>query len=301
MIIDEHRHIGLCGSRGVITKEDILGELDRLKVDCAVLAPGQRPVDEDTISFEKEVSRTQDAYHLAEDYLETGRTTPEVAAAQRDVPYHDDVLDAVRTSNGRLLGCWFVNPHLGREARDEARRMVSKFHLRYLKLHPPLHLFAADDVALLEPTAELAAELDVPLWFHSNSGPGTEVERLVRFARRFCNVDVVMGHVLIPGLIPEETNTPAVIDAANAVPNLWVDLSSCPPTSLKRVLAECPRERLLMATDTPWDGVPLEDMMRMIREFANRDNDLIGKVMGENAARLLKIDGCTPDGKEQSS
>ena len=290
MIIDEHRHIGLCASRGVIAKEEILHELDRLGVDCAVLAPGQRPVDEDTISLETEVVRTQDAFRLAREYLETGRMTPEAEAAQRDVPYHDDVLDAVRTSSGRLLGCWFVNPRLGREALDEAREAVREFDLRYLKLHPPLHLFVADHVELLGPTAELASELDVPLWFHSNSGPGTEVERLVRFARHFGNVDVIMGHVLSPGLIPEETNTPAVIDATNAVPNLWIDLSSCPPTSMRRVLTECPRERLLMATDTPWHGVSLEDMTRMIREIVDGDDDLRHKAMGENAARLLRID-----------
>jgi len=104
LIIDEHRHIGRCAPRGVITKEEILDELDRLGVDYAVLAPDQRPVDEDTISLETEVIRSQDAFRIAQEYLETGRVTPEVEATQRDVPYHDDLRRLVTGENaGRLL------------------------------------------------------------------------------------------------------------------------------------------------------------------------------------------------------
>jgi len=65
VIIDEHRHIGNCAARGNPTMADILCELDKLGVDCAVIASGSHPVDE-PVSRQDEYASTMDCYRVAE-------------------------------------------------------------------------------------------------------------------------------------------------------------------------------------------------------------------------------------------
>jgi len=291
LIIDEHRHIGNCEARGNPTMEEIIADLDRTGADLAVIAPGSPPADRE-VSRQEEWDATMDLYKLVGEYLESGVRTPYIEGLQRQTTYHDLVLRAVRESGGRLLGAWWLNPHLGADAFDETRAAVREHGLRYIKLHPPCHAFAADDATVLGPAMELAAELDVPLWVHSSSGPGTEVERLVNLARRFPRNSVIMGHVLSGGLLPEEENAPKVVAAANAAPNLWIDLAGCPFTSMPRVFKEAPQDRIMMGTDSPWHhDTPLDRMIPAIREATVDDAELGRKIMGGNAARLLKIDG----------
>jgi len=288
-VIDEHRHIGNCESRGNPTMDDIIADLDRTGTDFAVIAPGSPPTDAQ-VSRQEEWDATMDLYKLVGEYLENGINTPYIERCQRATTYHDDVLKAVRQSDGRLLGCWWLNPRLGPDAYDEARAAVRDYRLRYIKLHPPCHAFAADDPTVLGPAMDLAAELDVPLWIHSSSGPGTETERLVKLARLFPKNNIIMGHVLSCGLLPEDENTPKVIAAANAAPNLWIDLAGCPFTSMRRVLSEAPQDRIMMGTDTPWHhDTPLDRMIPAIREATADNADLRHGILGGNAARLLGI------------
>jgi len=289
LIIDEHRHIGNCESRGNPTMAEIIADLDRTGADLAVIAPGSPPADEE-VSRQEESDATMDLYKLVGEYLESGVRTPYIEGLQRRTTYHDLVLEAVRESEGRILGAYFLNPHLGGDAYDEARANIREYKLRYIKLHPPLHAFAADDTRVLGPVMELAQELDVPLWFHSSSGPGTEPERVVSLARRFPDKQIIMGHVLTQGLLPEAQNTPKVIDAANSAANLWIDLAGCPLTSMARVFAEAPQDRIMMGTDSPYHhDTPLEKMIPAIREATADDAELGRKILGGNAARLLKI------------
>ena len=268
---------------------DILSEMDDLGVDFAVVAPGGPPAEEE-VSRQEEWDATMDLYRLVGEYLEGGAKTPYIEGLQRETPYHDVMLEAVRESGGRLLGAWWLNPHLGTEAFNEARGSIREYGLRYIKIHPPCHAFAADDAEVLGPVMELAQELDVPLWFHSSSGPGTEPERLVKLARGFAKNRIIMGHVLTQGICPEAQNTPKVIDAANAAANLWIDLAGCPFTSMPRVFTEAPQDRLMMSTDSPWHhDTSLDKMIPAVRE-ATADNPVLrGKIMGGNAARLLRI------------
>ncbi len=225
-----------------------------------------------------------DLYSVGDEYLKTGIKTPQVDSMMRYRPYHDEMLEAIERSNGRLLGCWWLNPHLVKEDYEETSDSIKRHGLKYIKLHPVHHAFAADDTELLGPVMELAGGLDVPLWVHSSSGPGTEAYRLFNLARSFPNNRIIMGHVL------SIENTPEVIEMTNRVSNLWIDLALYPVCSLPRVFAEAPRERLLFSTDHPYCGnMSLKVRIEHITSVTLENVNLRNKILGENTAQLLKI------------
>ncbi len=287
MIIDEHRHIGFADSRPERSAADIVRELDELGVDCAIIAPGSKR--HDGMSRDLEIEQTLDIYAIGEKLIETGEVTAEVELL-RKIPVDDSgSLEASRRYPGRLFGCWFLNPWLAEEY-DLARAAVKQDGFKYIKLHPPMHLFAADDALAMEPVMELAAELDVPVWLHSSSGPGCEYWRMVSLARQFPGVNVIAGHVLCG--VPE-ADALSMARATAELPNLYVDLAEAALDPMSIALTNAAPDRLLMSSDDPW-GYPLEEyglgaMMGKIKSITQDNDELRRKVMGDNAARLLKI------------
>jgi predicted TIM-barrel fold metal-dependent hydrolase len=289
-IIDNHRHIGLCGSRGNPSVDDIIRELDALSIDHAIVAPGEAPRKDD-LSYKAEVAETYNLYDVVEEYLRTGTMTPEIATLQKGVPYHDEVLNAARTTDGRLLGCWFLNPHLGEREFSKIRSAVQNDGFKYIKLHPPKHAFAADDLQLLDPVMALARELNIPVWYHSSSGPGTEVKRIARLAGKFPDVNVIMGHVFILGFFSEEENIRIVVKAANKHKNLWVDLCHARPASLKAIFEQGPQDRIMFGTDEPWNSeITTDNMLQNIRSAAGGNQVLLEKALGANASKVYRIE-----------
>ena len=66
-----------------------------------------------------------------------------------------------------------VNPMRGKDAVDEARRLIKAGGIRGFKLHPPLQQFHANDKAAY-PFYEVVAEAKLPVIFHTgHSGIGT--------------------------------------------------------------------------------------------------------------------------------
>ena len=285
MRIDEHRHIGNCGSRKEVLAEDILKDLDECDVDKAIIAPGSHKIK----TLDEEVKYTADFFSAVKMFFDTGEITPQIEAFQKNTPCHDKVIEAIEQNSDRLLGCWWLNPHLKQDGIIKAYNNISKYSLKYIKLHPPQHAFKADDFDLLEPVVRLAIKLDIPLWFHSNSGPGTEARRLKKLALNFKDVKIIMGHILLSSLIPEKENTPFVTETVKKVKNLWIDLSSARKSSLSYVIKECPEDKLLMATDTPWHGTSLKEMIENIKEICKGNGKLKEKIMGKNASKLLNL------------
>jgi len=66
-----------------------------------------------------------------------------------------------------------VNPMRGKDAVDEAKRLIKSGGIRGFKLHPPLQQFHANDKAAY-PFYEVVAEAKLPVIFHTgHSGIGT--------------------------------------------------------------------------------------------------------------------------------
>ncbi|MGX6448123.1 amidohydrolase family protein [Patulibacter sp. S7RM1-6] len=202
---DAHTHIGQNDPDGMTaTAEDILGGLD---------AAGHRRA----LTF---------AMHEPDGYREA----------------NDVVLDACRTSDGRLLPLARIAPG-SPGALDEARRCLDAGALGF-KLHP-----RSDAFALTHPDVDavvaLAAERRGPVLFHAGRGIPQLSEAAVALAERHPDARLILAHAAVSdlGLLAEP---------AARLPNLFFDTSWWHPTDLLQLFATVPPGQILYASDMPY-------------------------------------------------
>jgi hypothetical protein len=101
---------------------------------------------------------------------------------------NDAVLDACAGTDGRLVPFFFANPHRPAEAY---RKRAPGF--RGLEISPAVHGVGLTDPRVFQLVA-VAAELGHPVYIVCLDRPGARVTDLVALARRFPQVDFVLGH-----------------------------------------------------------------------------------------------------------
>lgn len=101
---------------------------------------------------------------------------------------NDAVLDACAGSDGRLVPFFFANPHRSPEAY---RTRAAEF--RGLEISPAVHGVGLTDPRVAE-LADVAGEFGHPVYVVCLDRRGAGVADLVALARRFPQVDFVLGH-----------------------------------------------------------------------------------------------------------
>jgi predicted TIM-barrel fold metal-dependent hydrolase len=281
MIIDEHRHIGYAASHPARTAEDIVAELDELHVDCAVIVAGEKK----PLTREEELASDEDTGPAVEEYLQTGLMTDQIASLHQQVYDQSMVFDAVEAHKGRLFGGYILNPWLVDTEFDKAREAIKKYGLRYIKLHPWTNAFAPDNKDVMGPVVDLAVEFDLPLWFHTSYGPGTEPERMARLAETFPKVRVILGHGLCGS---DGAKVAAIVESHE---DIWVDFALASEEAMRKVIQVAPEDRMMLASDDPW-GLPSNSLSAQIEKslrVTEARPRLRTKIMGGNAMGLLKI------------
>ena len=219
-------------------------------------------------------------FKTMEEYVESGLVSRRLEEIRHGhVIDHSEMLDALGEYPSRFLGAWWINPWDGEIAIEEVRSVVSKFDLKYLKLHPVWHGFLPED-EIMAPVMEFAAELDVPVWFHCSNGPGTEPEHIAGAAELFPKTKVIMGHAAHVGR--------AAGEIATRLDNVWLDLSGG-MSLMQEVIEGSPGERLLIASDHPYGDLKMQ--LTGVRTLTEGREDLRRDIIGYNAVRLFKIEG----------
>ena len=91
----------------------------------------------------------------------------------RPVVSNDRVAEFAARNSDIAIALASINPHRGKAAVDEARRLVASGAIRGLKLHPPVQEFFPND-RMAYPLYEVFAEARLPVLFHTgHSGIGT--------------------------------------------------------------------------------------------------------------------------------
>jgi predicted TIM-barrel fold metal-dependent hydrolase len=190
-----------------------------------------------------------------------------------------DSLRAAPRSRERFVGCALLNPHFGEEAVDELERAVREWGFRTAKLMPTLH--AVDLVGrLAHPVMRKARELGIPVTVHSADPPAHPLEIGV-LAEAFPDVPVIMDHM------GYRNHTGAAIAAAKRAPNLYLMTTAVmEPRCIRDAVRELGADRVVFGSNGP--SVPPAVQLLVIRqaELAPADER---KVLGENAARLLRL------------
>lgn len=141
----------------------------------------------------------------------------------------------------RLIGFGTVNPRKA-EAADMLERSFASYGLRGLKLHPWLQGFSMHEGSL-DPIGEVVTAHGGVVLCHDGTPPYSTASQIAAFARRHPRLPVVLGHAGLHDTWREAIA--AVIETAN----LYICLCGVPPYAGKRIIAECPPDRVVFGSD----------------------------------------------------
>jgi predicted TIM-barrel fold metal-dependent hydrolase len=141
----------------------------------------------------------------------------------------------------RLVAFATVDPRAADAAR-EIERCVTQLGMRGVKLHPWLQGFSSHEPGL-DAVCETATRLAVPVLFHDGTPPFSTPLQLASLARRHPETVIVLGHGGLHDLWRE------AIAAVQTTANVHLCMCGTPGYAMRRIVAECPIDRLLFGTD----------------------------------------------------
>ena len=189
-----------------------------------------------------------------------------------------------------------VNPMRGKEAVDEARRLIQAGGIRGFKLHPPLQQFHANDKAAY-PFYGVMAEAKLPVIFHTgHSGIGTGMPGGGGVRLKYGNPmemdDVAVDFPEMPIILahPSFPWQDEAISVCLHKPQVYIDLSGWSPKYFSPVLIQYAnsllKKKMLFGSD-----YPLLTPDRWMADFAaiSIKDEVRPLILKENAARLFGL------------
>jgi predicted TIM-barrel fold metal-dependent hydrolase len=210
------------------------------------------------------------------------------------------VSEYARADPDRLLavgGLRADHPDPGREVG----RLVEQLHLRAIKLHPPHQLFRPNayvdgELPGLRALYEACVRYGLPVIFHTGTSVFPRARN--RFGDPLLVEDVAVDFpeltiVLAHGGRPLWTETAVFL--ARRFPNVWLEVSSVPPSRLLEYFPALPRlvEKVLFGTD--WPGPGVKDIGANVAAFrgAGLAPDAQRRILEENPLRVFPRRGPT--------
>jgi predicted TIM-barrel fold metal-dependent hydrolase len=238
-IIDAHCHIG----QGRLKKQsaaELLRSMDENHIERAVIVP----VDEQ-IAF----------------YNEEGNAA---------------VLEAAKSSGGRLIGFAVVNPWSGGQGIDMVRRYLDA-GLRGVKLNTARQGIYLFDELVVELVAALR-EYRVPFFVHTGTPLYALPMHLRELARQFPDTNFIMGHM---GCYDFVSDYPRVIEGLK---NIYLDTSLTLSNFIKGAVETAGADRVIFGSDAPrsTQKFELENVRRAIQ-----DPQVLDKVLYSNINALV--------------
>jgi predicted TIM-barrel fold metal-dependent hydrolase len=209
---------------------------------------------------------------------------------------NDYVAGIVQRYPDQFMGFASVDPWKGKLAVQELERSVKELGLRGLKLHPTTQAFYPNDTHFY-PLWEKAAELDIPVLFHSGQtgvGSGTpggggyklkyaHPMLLDDVAADFPSLTIIMAHPAVPW---QEEQLAVALHKGN----VYIDLSGWSPKYFRPILikyiSSILKDKALFGSD-----YPVIQPERWLRDFETLEfkEEVKQKILLENAKKVLKL------------
>jgi uncharacterized protein len=216
----------------------------------------------------------------------------------RPVVSNDRVAEFAARNSDVAIAFASINPHRGKAAVDEARRLVASGAVRGLKLHPPLQEFFPND-KMAYPLYEVFAEARLPVLFHTgHSGIGTGMPGgggvrlkygqpmpIDDVAVDFPDMPIILAHPSFPW--QEEA-----ISICLHKPEVYIDLSGWSPKYFPPILVQYAntllKEKILFGSD-----YPLITPDRWMADFEKTGirEEVRPLILKKNALKLFRING----------
>jgi predicted TIM-barrel fold metal-dependent hydrolase len=209
---------------------------------------------------------------------------------------NDFVAECVAAHPDAFVGFASVDPWKGRAAVAELRRAIADLGLHGLKLHPSAQAFAPNERRFY-PLYEAAAELDIPILFHTGTtgfGAGVPGGAGVKlgYSRPILLDDVAADfpELTIVGAHPSWPWQDEMLAVVQHKTNVWIDLSGWSPRlwsdGLRDAVLGPMQDRVLFGTDYPF--IRFEKWLRAFRAY-EPSPEIEAKVLKGNAERLLGL------------
>jgi predicted TIM-barrel fold metal-dependent hydrolase len=211
---------------------------------------------------------------------------------------NEEVAESCAAHSDVLIPFASLDPHRGKAAAREARRLVEEHGVRGFKFHPNLQAFFPDD-RIAYPLYEVIQGLGVPAVFHTGQTgigagrPGGGGIRL-KYSNPMCVDDVAVDFpelriILAHPSFPWQDEALAV---ATHKPHVYIDLSGWSPKyfppQLVRYANTLLKEKVLFGSDYP---VITPDRWLSDFEAIEIKPEVRPLILKENAARLLGLTG----------
>ena len=95
----------------------------------------------------------------------------------------------------------------------------------------------------MAPIMEVAGSLGVPVMFHDGTPPYSTSRQAAWLAERYPHTQVILGHAGLADLWRDAA------DAAQRLPNIWLQPAGSPPMTIRMALQGAGRDRLLFGSD----------------------------------------------------
>jgi predicted TIM-barrel fold metal-dependent hydrolase len=209
---------------------------------------------------------------------------------------NEEVAAACAVHADTLIPFASVDPHKGRAAVRQARRLVAEHGIRGFKFHPSLQAFHTND-RMAYPLYEAIEELGVPAVFHTGqTGIGAGVPGGGGVRLKYSNpmdVDDVAADFPVLTIILAHPSFPwqdEALAVATHKPNVYIDLSGWSPKYFPAQLVKYAntllKHKVLFGSDYP---VITPD--RWLADFAQLDikPEVRPLILKDNAARVLGL------------
>jgi uncharacterized protein len=191
-----------------------------------------------------------------------------------------------------------VNPMRGKDAVEEAKRLIKSGGIRGFKLHPPLQEFHANDKAAY-PFYEVVAEAKLPVIFHTgHSGIGTGMPGgggvRLKYGNPMDMDDVAVDFPDMPIILahPSFPWQDEALSVCMHKPQVYIDLSGWSPKYFSPTLIQYAnsllKKKMLFGSD-----YPMITPDRWLADFSaiNIKEEVRPLILKENAMRLFGLAG----------
>jgi len=207
---------------------------------------------------------------------------------------NEDVAAFAAENSDFMIAFASVNPMRGKDAVDEAKRLIKSGGIRGFKLHPPLQEFHANDKAAY-PFYEVVAEAKLPVIFHTgHSGIGTGMPGgggvRLKYGNPMDMDDVAVDFPDMPIILahPSFPWQDEALSVCMHKPQVYIDLSGWSPKYFSPTLIQYAnsllKKKMLFGSDYPMIAPD-----RWLADFAaiNIKDEVRPLILKENAVRLF--------------
>lgn len=197
---------------------------------------------------------------------------------------NDELQAFVQQFPDRLVAGPTINPRYSEEALREMRRCREELGMRGpLKLHPWLQGFCPVE-PLMDPIAEVAIELDMPIMMHDGTPAYSTPLQVAALAARHPGLTVILGHSGLKDLWQ------TALAAVKRYENVVLCLCGTLPLGIERIVSEADPQRLLFGTDAGF-GTALGNQQYRLGQILRLDvpERIMELILGENARRLFGL------------